>query len=556
MAKLKNIANETLFNSQLFNVIAIDENAVISAINAGCSAAFELNSDDVCGCGIKEIVHPEDRCRFDVLSSHLKYDSCIINCARVGSEKGGWFMTELKFCPVEEDSKKVGYVVHLSKVSNQIFEKTHFEDGVDIDDKDMKEEFLCNVFHGIQDAILIHDINGNVLSYNNKAINLLGLTYKGMENIKHFKDFTPAGFNAKAGYNYFSNAVEGEDQSFSWQVTKFDEDLILDVEVFLTKINRMGEEVVLSSIRDVTDRKKIEDELRNSENRYRQLVEHSPDGISIHKGGVVKYVNAELVRILGGEEPEDILGREVVDFFPHSVREFMLERIKSLYENLEPIPTVEGRMVRVDGSIVDVEFTSLPFHLDGGTAVQAVIRDITEKKKQEAYIRYLAMHDTLTGLPNRELLSDRIEGAIERRKRDDKLNALMYIDLDGFKPVNDTLGHDAGDDALREIAARLEHAVRAVDTAARIGGDEFVVLLEGVDDKSEISIVAERIIKSINEPIIICNHQFHVGASIGISTYPDDAVTSAELVTYSDKAMYHVKDHGKNNYIFYSELPY
>ncbi len=132
---------------------------------------------------------------------------------------------------------------------------------------------------------------------------------------------------------------------------------------------------------------------------------------------------------------------------------------------------------------------------------------------------------------------------------------MIYLDLDGFKPVNDTLGHAAGDDALKEIASRLESSIRGSDTAARIGGDEFVVLLEGVKDNDEIRSIASRILESINIPISIDDHTFNVGASMGISIYPDDSENHDELMTNADKAMYHVKDTGKNRFAFFSEIP-
>lgn len=409
--------------------------------------------------------------------------------------------------------------------------------------------FLCAVLHGIQDAVLLHDTKGNVLSYNAKLLSLLGVEEKQMENIGSFFDFSADDINFQAGIKFFSDAVDGRDQIFTWQIKKPSDDVILDAEVFLTRIKYGRKWAVLATIKDITDKKRIEHELVNSEKRYRQLVEYSPDGIVIHRDGVIKYINPAGARIFGGAA-EDILGCEVLSFFPEEDRAMIEERLRKLYKDEASMPVAEAKMLRRDGRIAHVEFAAIPFSMDGRTAVQVVIRDITQKKIQEEYIRYLALHDTLTGLPNRDLLSDRINQAVERRKRDKKKLAVIYIDLDGFKPVNDTLGHAAGDIALKKIAHRLNEAIRKSDTAARIGGDEFVVLLEAVHDRAEIEGIAGRILDSINEELVIDKTVFHIGASMGISIYPEDSRDHVKLMAMADRAMYVAKNGGKNRYIF------
>jgi diguanylate cyclase (GGDEF)-like protein/PAS domain S-box-containing protein len=517
---------------------------------------INLSEEKLKGMKIEEIVHEDDREDFFSKCEHMKGKLQSEDIITLRVMKGHSFaFYRLTFSLISGDSEVEGYIISFEEKKG--FDSSHgkSEKGwIDIEEQEKKEEFLCNVFHGIQDAILIHDSEGNIVSYNKKAIELLGVTFEEMASISHFKHFTPEEMNIDVGYKYFTDALNGNDQSFTWQLERPD-GFIMDVEVFLTRIDKMGEDVVLATISDITDKKKIEDSLKNSEKRYRQLVEYSPDGIVIHRDGIIKYINPEGVRIFGGESAVDILGTDVLRFFPADTHKSIKERLKSLYDSHEAMELMEGRMVKLDGSEIFVEFAAIPFNLDGKVAVQAVIRDITEKKEQEEYIKYLALHDTLTKLPNRDLLNERISKSFERRKRDGKKNAVIYMDLDGFKPVNDTLGHDAGDIALKEIAERLEKAVRASDTAARIGGDEFVILLEGVKDREEIELVSARIIKAVNEPIVINGHSFHVGASMGISVYPDDCEEMPKLVTLADKAMYHAKETGKNRYIFFSDMP-
>ena len=180
-----------------------------------------------------------------------------------------------------------------------------------------------------------------------------------------------------------------------------------------------------------------------------------------------------------------------------------------------------------------------------------VFTDITAQKQAEDDLRYLASYDTLTGLPNRALLMDRIYHGIEQAKRERRSLALCFIDLDKFKQINDSLGHDIGDLLLKKVAKRLTDTLRLTDTVARLGGDEFVVLLEGYKNEDNISHVARKMIKTIGEPMQLGAHIVSVSPSIGIAVFPEDAHDAKELLKHADVAMYHAKDSGRNNFQFF-----
>lgn len=180
-----------------------------------------------------------------------------------------------------------------------------------------------------------------------------------------------------------------------------------------------------------------------------------------------------------------------------------------------------------------------------------VFTDITAQKVAEEELRYLASYDSLTGLPNRTLLMDRIQHGIDQAKRAKKSLALCFIDLDKFKQVNDSLGHDVGDQLLQEVARRLRSTLRETDTIARLGGDEFVVLLESYKNDDNISHVARKMLQSIGEPMLLGTHTVSVSPSIGIAVYPDDALDANALLKHADVAMYHAKDLGRNNFQFF-----
>lgn len=181
-----------------------------------------------------------------------------------------------------------------------------------------------------------------------------------------------------------------------------------------------------------------------------------------------------------------------------------------------------------------------------------VFTDITAQKMAEEELRYLANYDALTGLPNRALLMDRILHAMEQSRRDKKSLALCFIDLDKFKQVNDSLGHDIGDLLLKEVARRLGLSLRERDTVARLGGDEFVVLLEGYRRGENVSMVARKMLSVVSEPMQLGPHTVGVSPSIGIALYPDDALTAQELLKHADVAMYHAKEAGRNNFQFFT----
>ncbi|WNO60128.1 sensor domain-containing diguanylate cyclase [Rheinheimera sp. MMS21-TC3] len=191
---------------------------------------------------------------------------------------------------------------------------------------------------------------------------------------------------------------------------------------------------------------------------------------------------------------------------------------------------------------------------DEGEAVRyvSVFSDITEFRRKDEQIKHLAFHDALTDLPNRTLLMDRISQKLLNFNRDQCKLALMFLDLDGFKQVNDQFGHNVGDILLKEMAKRLVALVRQSDTVARVGGDEFIFILNNPLNKIEISEVAERIINSINQPLVIQNNEFKVGVSVGVAMFPEDANSAEGLIRNADTAMYMAKSLGKNKAYFYN----
>jgi diguanylate cyclase (GGDEF)-like protein len=205
-----------------------------------------------------------------------------------------------------------------------------------------------------------------------------------------------------------------------------------------------------------------------------------------------------------------------------------------------------------DGHRVPVEIIAKTVHRDGQTHRLGVLRDITERKRAEARIEYLARHDVLTGLPNRSFLAERLEGMLALARRHEVVAAILFIDLDNFKTINDSLGHHAGDELLKEVAGRIKGALRDADIVARFGGDEFLIALGDLGAPGDATRVANKLLSVISAPISLEGRQVYVTPSIGISLFPRDGNEVDELIRAADSAMYRAKDSGRAGFQFYS----
>lgn len=217
------------------------------------------------------------------------------------------------------------------------------------------------------------------------------------------------------------------------------------------------------------------------------------------------------------------------------------------------VKRTEVRYESKSGQSVWLEATFVPLQASsGGSECMAVaFRDVTERKAEEERLRELAFHDALTGLPNRRLFMEHMKLAVNHAKRHNGIMALLHIDIDDFKRVNDTYGHEAGDELLRTFAQRLRRCIREVDTFARIGGDEFTILLPVVDSLAGVSVVAQRLYKAMQKPIDVSGSPQTVGISMGIAVFPQHGTDQTTLIKNADTALYEVKRLGKNGFRYY-----
>jgi diguanylate cyclase (GGDEF)-like protein/PAS domain S-box-containing protein len=293
-------------------------------------------------------------------------------------------------------------------------------------------------------------------------------------------------------------------------------------------------------------------EQAQSEERYRNLFELSPDGMLIHAEGRIILVNSMCMKLLGADKPEQLVGRPVIEIFHPDYHERIRQRMDERRYDSRPAPAEERKIVTLGGATLEIEVAASRLMHRGKPSVQVVMRDITERKRADERLNYMAQYDALTGLPNRSLFRDRLAHGLSQARRSGRPAAVLFIDLDRFKIVNDTLGHAIGDKLLQEAAARLKECVRSGDTVGRFGGDEFAMILLDLAKPGDAGLVAQKVNDILARPFDLDGNRTFVSASIGITLYPTDATDPETLSMNADAAMYRAKEKGRNNYQFFT----
>ena len=308
--------------------------------------------------------------------------------------------------------------------------------------------------------------------------------------------------------------------------------------------------------KEIHQRKKIEQALIESEARFRNVFE-ATDAIAVqgyNKHREVIYWNPASEQLYGYSK-NTALGKKLENLIiPDEMREPVIQKINDWIDNGHPIPSAELTLKKSDGSPVDV-FSShvLLKNSNNEAELYCIDIDISLHKKQARKIEYQAYYDTLTNLPNRFLALDRLNQLLNMAERNQQKIAVLFLDLEDFKKVNDTLGHECGDLLLIEAATRLKRIIRANDTIGRLGGDEFILLIGDLDSTSDIQAIAENLLKQFLTPFKIESREIILTASIGIALYPDDGKETSELLRNADSAMYHAKNRGRNTFSYFTK---
>ena len=308
---------------------------------------------------------------------------------------------------------------------------------------------------------------------------------------------------------------------------------------------------ILTTFRDISERQKAQAELQASQEKFALAFHSSPDAITITERDSGRYIEVnEGFGRLTGYNPDEVIGRSAMElnvWADLSERDLMVQKL----QREGHVYHMEMHGKHRDGTVKLVEVSVEPIELNKTPCLLLTARDISELKAAQAQVQHLAYHDSLTNLPNRALLLDRLTQQISLLRRHELRGALLFIDLDHFKHINDSLGHPVGDAVLKLVTARLEASVRQEDTVARLGGDEFVVLISGLEGKrskvvQQVRTLAEKLRHLLAEPMLLDGHQLQVTPSIGIALIPDHGDTPSDLLKRADIALYRAKDSGRN----------
>ena len=329
---------------------------------------------------------------------------------------------------------------------------------------------------------------------------------------------------------------------------------VFDAELRVRPLDEQHQNIFLE-VRDISKYVRSAQALREREERLQNILHSVAEGIiTVTEDGKIETANSAADRMFNAPA-RGLIGRRLDSLIGECTVDTAQEEQQAQSPLDNPGVLTEGLGIRLDGSCFSLEYVCNKLRHDRQKLFTAVLRDISERKENEERIRRLAHHDSLTGLPNRNLLHDRMAQALARVRRNGGRLAILFVDLDKFKPINDKYGHKVGDAVLVEVAKRMLDSVRNSDTVARIGGDEFAVIAEDISRPAEAAKIAAKIVSHLSTPIVAQGQTCLIGASVGVALFPDDGLDLDEVVKAADLAMYRVKKAGRNGYQMYSSLP-
>jgi diguanylate cyclase (GGDEF)-like protein/PAS domain S-box-containing protein len=416
------------------------------------------------------------------------------------------------------------------------------------------EEKSLDILESLDDAYYEVDVAGRPVHYNGAFFRMLG--HQGRVSGLDYKTFqTPemAATVFKTFNEVFRTGVSQSNQH--WQfVHNSGRQIHVEGSIHLVRDEQGQPKGFRGILRDITRRLEMDRALRDSEERFRALTNLSSDWYwEVDTDSRFTRMDSRMAQ--DSAMPHPLLGKIIWET-PFGIQDKDgWAGFQATMAAREKFRDVIMHRVLADGTPYYISLSGEPLYDTGGRCIgyRGITKEITDQKVAEEQIQYLAQHDVLTGLPNRSMFSNLLNVAIATAMRTDRRFAVFFIDLDRFKFINDTLGHEAGDTLLKEITSRFKQTLRSSDVISRLGGDEFVVLVQDVGDVDQASVVATKMLHAAIRPFSLMDQECRVTASIGIALFPEDGSDEQTLMKHADSAMYYAKEEGKNNFQFYSK---
>lgn len=542
-------ASETRYrlvnNSVSDAIITIDQNSTILFANQSVEKIFGYSSNELIGETLLKLIperlHPicESRISRYLKSGKKNIPKRAIELP-VRHKKGHEFLIEISFGEFAAEGERM-----FTAVMRDITERKEAEEAL------RKSEEYRNLFAHANDAIIIFEPeNETVLDVNDFACKTYGYTREEFIGLK--LDKISENLNRKR--NLLDKILNGEAPELFESIHLQKDGTLINVAINSSMIEMDGKLAVLSIIRDVTARIKADTALRESEYKLRTLVENMSEGLlHLDLDNRIVYTNDRFRKMTSYSE-EDLSGQNALRLlFDAEGRETIGNSIKRKTEGVSENYEVQIRTA--NGSNLWVLVGTVPTLDADGKLIgsMSVLTDITERKHAEEKLLHNAMHDSLTGLPNRALFLEHLRRAMGRSPRRKKTFAVLFLDFDGFKLINDSLGHQEGDKLLKMIAERLGSLVRGSDVVARLGGDEFTILLDELSQGKDVFYITDRINEVLRHPFDLGGREIYIGASIGIVLRDKRYKTPDEMLRDADIAMYRAKAGGKGRYAVFNQ---
>ncbi len=489
------------------------------------------------------LVHPDDKERVKeafklLMISGEPYD---IEC-RARKKNGEWFWAHDRGT-VTSDSN--GFRVATGLLSDITLRKAGEES------ENRYRSLFENMLEGFAHCEMLFDDSGCPIDFVYLEVNRAFAKLTGLSNVvgKKFSEVVPGGKDSQPDlFERYSRVAQTS------QPDRFETEIKALGMWFSISAYGAGNRCFVATFDNITERKRIEQALRQAEEKYRAIFQGAVVGIfqSTPAGRYVD-VNPAMARMLGYDSPQELVA-SVTDISQQVyVDPESREELARLLREWGTVKNFECAVRRKDGSKMWFSANVQAVYEDGAlVGYEGTNEDITTRKVAEDRVQYLAYYDALTGLPNRTLLRDRLTKALADARRQKYKIALLFLDLDGFKDINDSLGHSVGDLFLQEVAVRLKKYAREQDTVARLGGDEFLIMLTHVEEVSDAAVAAERFMAAMSAETEVEGHHINVSCSIGISIFPEHSADEETLIRNADAAMYSAKTSGRNHFRFFT----